>query len=286
MSGGEGVVQRAGPDIRPLPLSRLEWGDGQRRRSAEALAAHVLGDCHSVLAWYGRAKRSKQWMAIVLRWVALVSVAAGGVAPMLLELLPESLDIRAGWASIVFGLAAAALAVDRYLGFSSGWMRYVTVMMKVNALVQRYEILVERERVKWGAGEPTGEQVGVLLDASQNCLTELHQLVQDETNLWMTEFRETGNQLSELARTRAAEHLPGAATVRVSNGASTDGPWTLSVDGGPDRACTGTTTSVTTLAPGIHRFSARGILGGRVVTAEASVNVWAGQVAQVDLALE
>lgn len=279
-----GEPPRVGADIRPSPFPALSWADGARRDSAERLVVHVLGEMQVALGWYARAKRPKQWTAITLRWVILGATATAGVLPMLSEMGVGQLS--PGWASIALGVAASAGGVDRYFGFSSGWMRYVNALLKVQALERRFALQAERERVRWGQEGPDVDQSQAMVELAQNALAELSTLVQDETNLWMQEFRDTMNQLAEATRTARADTQPGGATVRVSNGADVADGWVLQVDEGAGVRVRGGVTTVRPLSPGIHRFVVTARVGERDVRGESLATVYGGQVTSVDLLLE
>jgi hypothetical protein len=109
-------------------------------------------------------------------------------------------------------------------------------------------------------------------------------IVRDETDQWMTEFREAMRQLDERAKSASAEHR-GAVRVYVTNGDEAPEGWDVSVDDGPTRPHRGRTAALTSLLPGLHVIRVRGKLATGAAQGEGAVAVERGGIADVELTL-
>ena len=70
----------------------------------------------------------------LVRVAALLLGAIAALLPILSEIFVAEDDtpvFAPGWASVALAIAAALVAIDRYLGASSAWMRYMTAQMQI-----------------------------------------------------------------------------------------------------------------------------------------------------------
>ena len=102
---------------------------------------------------------------------------AGGVAP---------------WGYLALLVAVACVAVDRYFGVTSGWMRDVATAQAVQRRLQALQFDWASESVR----EVLGPAEGTAGEAAERCLgvlrrfsEDLTELVRAETADWMVEFR-------------------------------------------------------------------------------------------------
>ncbi|WP_031111517.1 SLATT domain-containing protein, partial [Streptomyces sp. NRRL S-146] len=106
---------------------------------------------------------------------------AGGIAP---------------WGCLALLVGAACVAVDRYFGVTSGWMRDVATAQAVQRRLQALQFDWAAESVR----EVLGPAEGTAGEAAERCLgvlrrfsEDLTELVRVETADWMGEFRTGGS---------------------------------------------------------------------------------------------
>ncbi|MDT0445098.1 SLATT domain-containing protein [Streptomyces johnsoniae] len=145
------------------------------------LYACAEADAARTADWYLAARVWKRRTAWLLRCGTFAGAAGGAVLPLV------GVAGRFGCLSLLG--AVAALACDRYLGLTSGWMRDVATAQAVRErlAVLRYDWAAEGLRD--GLAEEAAERrLGVLRQFSE----DVTELVRAETADWMREFHPYG----------------------------------------------------------------------------------------------
>jgi len=238
----------------------------------------------TAIAWYLRSKRPKQRLARSLRGGAIGLAALAGLIPMLAQ-MSTSRAIDPVWASIVLGIAAALVVLDRFFGFTTGWIRYISTELHLRQILDEFRLDWEAEVASWKSATPTDEQVQKALARCRAFVTQVNGIVREETNLWVAEFQDTLKQLDETVKAKAAAAAPGAISLLVTNGDQCQGDWSVSIDDGATRNSSGKTAAIQGLVPGIHTLRVDGTVAERRVRAEKPVTVPAGGVTGVELTL-
>ena len=271
-------------DLIPLPsLGQLRWDAASVETSLAAVYSRAIDSAQSAIAWYLKAKRPKQLQARVMRGASIALVALAGIIPMLAQVTRGT--IAPMWASIALALAAAAIALDRFFGYSSAWMRYITTELHLRQMLDDFQLGWETERAAWRGAAPTEDQLQRALTRCTTFVSQVNGLVRDETNLWVATFQESLKQLDETMKVNAAANAASALTVVVTNGEQAQGGWSVVVDDGPKRRAQGQTAAIGGLAPGIHTIKVEGVLEGRTGTAEKAITLSAGAVTTLEVTM-
>jgi len=276
-------------DLGPADLADLSWDNGSKRASIDALGRFVRKTAQDAIAWYCKSRQRKKSGAIWSRAGAIVLGSLAAIVPLLSPLLLEDGKpwLSPAWASVSVALAAALIALDRFFGFSSGWTRYITTELRLHKLLDDFQIQWEAEKASWKGAEPDDTQVRRMLDKAKAFASQVHTQIVNETNAWVAEFQSTLRQLDEAAKAKAESDVPrlGALNVVVSNGRQCPGGWSLTIDDGTPRPCTGSTAAVDGLVPGTHTLKVRGTISSKPKQAETVVVVPPGGVATAELTL-
>lgn len=271
----------------PVSLSELDWNSDKVLDSLGRFRAFVVERANDAIRYYQFAKKPKKRWAIWLRMGALVFAGAAGILPILSQIWTA--DGRAmippAWASVFLTLAAGAVAVDRFFGFSSAWMRFMSSELRIRRLVDDFELDWEATRARWAGKKPDVTETQQMIERGKAFLALLADVVREETDQWIMEFRETLRQLDESARTAAAMETRGGIRVTITNGDELENGWRLSLDGGPLREYHGRTAALAQVLAGVHTIQARGTIEGRKVQAEGAIAVTRGEIADLELEL-
>jgi hypothetical protein len=277
-------LTRTGDLGAPPPIEGLRWDEASCEASLAAVYQHVAGGAETAIAWYLRAKRPKQHLAAGIRGGAICLAALAGIIPMLAE-IPRFKGLDPVWASIVLGLAAALVMLDRFFGFSSGWVRYISTELHLRQILDEFRLDWETQKAGWKAAALSDEQVQKALAICHAFAAQVNGIVREETNLWVAEFQDSLKQLDETVKARLAAAVPGAVSLVVTNGDQCDSEWTVSIDDGAARVSRGKTVALPGLLPGIHTVRVEGAIRTKLVKAEKPVSVAAGGVTSVEVAL-
>ena len=279
---------------------------GRRRKDIQAAAVDALAlpakgpeevlyqlftrltqKAQDVITWYQQSKRPKRRGAIWLRVGAILLGAAAGLLPLLLQILTRDgvPPFAPAWSSVAVGLAATLLLLDRFFGCTSAWIRYIKAELLIQHLLEQFQLDWQAELAMAAGGQLDGRKVRKLLERAKTFLSQVNQVVQDETNAWIEEFRSSLKEIDELVKAQEAATALAGLNVDVTNGDECEDGWTLTIDEGAERAYKGKTAGLRGLTPGIHTVQAVGKIRGVQKQAEASTTVPAGGVASVQLTL-
>ncbi len=185
---GEGAAGLRPGDLtgRAFPLG--DWGEPAER--LEELYRWVERGALQTAAWYLTDRVWKRRGARVLRGGAATGAVAGAGLPLLD--LTGVIGGVAPWGYLALLLAVSCVAVDRFFGVTSGWIRDVATAQAVQRRLQLLQFDWASESVR----EVLGPAEGTASEAAERCLAVLRrfsedvmELVRAETADWMVEFR-------------------------------------------------------------------------------------------------
>jgi hypothetical protein len=282
-------------DISTQVITGLDWSPDKAPESLNALYLHVTQAAEEATRWYLDAKRGKKRWAQRLRMGTILASLAAGLMPVVSQVWLDDQGqphVAPVWASAVLIVVATLVAIDRFYGFSDGWIRYVTAEMRLRTAIDGFMLDWQRRLASFGGQRPSQEQVAEGIEACRAFVAIVDGTVQAETEAWAMSFRDaiseldqSARSLGETARATLGSMGPGNLDVRIAGGERLDDRrWTLSIDGGAPKQQRGLTATVA-LSGGLHTVRAEGICGGRPCSAARSVEVRAGAVTTVDLEL-
>lgn len=268
-------------------LPPLSWAPQDQVASLEKMAEYVSNEAQTAIGWYLAKKGAKKRGATFCRVAALVLVTVSGLIPILAEIWQTDgkPDIAPGWASAALVLAVACVGLDRFYGYSSAWMRFLTTEMQIRHALHEFHLDWEIRRTGFASGQPTGQQLHEGLLACRTFLTQLNTILKDEMNTWVQEFSAAIQEIDRAAKTQAQVLQTGSASITVINGDRCASDWKLSIDGGAPVPYQGKTAALRSLAPGTHTVRVAGAIDGSMRQAEGAFAVSAGGVAVVELTL-
>jgi len=270
----------------PKTEPEFEWDPADIGGSIRRLKEFVVGRAKDAITYYQFAKQPKKRWAIWLRMAALVFAGLAGLLPILSQIMTDDAGlpvIAPGWASVYLALAAGAVAIDRFFGFSSAWMRFMGSELRVRRATDEFELDWEAERANWPAAGPGPAEAEAFMQRARTFMVQIADIVREETEQWISEFRETIRQIDESARTTRAAEERGGINVTISNGDVVSSGWQLTVDDGPARDCSGTSAAIGNVKPGVHRVHVQAAVDGRQLHAERVVNVERGAITEIGL---
>jgi hypothetical protein len=187
---GERNVNLAAPRLREMSWDKQLAGLGELFIWAEGLAQESID-------WYLSEKRHKARWSRSLRAAAVIFVTLGGAVP--LAALTAGKAALGNWGFVLIGFAAGCLTYDRFAGYSSAWLRYMATATRLRVLLNDFQLDWVKLMAAVGAGEPSVEQVGIMIDAVQSFARSVNDVIVGETQAWLVEFNAN---LAEL-KTRA-----------------------------------------------------------------------------------
>ena len=137
----------------PDPFMPPDWS-GDASAHLERLRLYAEKKIHDELNWYYRKKSGRSVTSRALRFSAVILSVFGGLVPVLVSLfgsrprwhwLDAFADLRFGQLGyLLLAIAGGLFLLDKYFGYSTGWMRYIVAM-------QAIEKAREAFRLDWAA---------------------------------------------------------------------------------------------------------------------------------------
>jgi hypothetical protein len=281
------------PNLTPAPIP--SDGAAALEETYKALEQKALG----AMRWYEARQRSKKLGARLTRGGAIVLGAVTTIVPSLIAMLPQKVSfwglhnfpaIKLNPLATILGvLSATAILLDRFYGYSSSWMRYVTTYQEIQSNLEEFRLGWQRHLLKLNRHQPPKEEhVLRVYDFFSAFLRSVNNSVRNETQTWLTEFKgllSDADRVVEAQRTAAAAAArtsPGGLKLTVPDYETLDNRrWMLQVgDRDPETRVGQSSAAVGELEPGLYRLQVAGQRAGKAVGAELMVTVKAGEVTE------
>jgi hypothetical protein len=299
-------------NISPPGWKAPSWQPDQVPACLDSLREYVEADVEAAIHWYYAKKPWKAWASQLLKFLTLVTTGLGGLLPIVSatgffsrgitdpqQQLFRNLQVnQIGY--LCFGLAAAFLAFDKYFGYSTGWMRYITTAMSLETALRNFRLDWARTTSGLAGTTPSGVVLEALLQKIQEFCVAARMLVEKETQAWVMEFQTNLSQLEKEAKaamdsaraavqtaqkeskTAADSTRPGSIDLAVENVLDTDHGYTVAVDGEIRKSgVTSKTCVIMNVAPGLHELAVTATISSSPAHDSQSVNVTAGSSVKV-----
>ena len=184
-------------DLLPDSVEQMRATEGNPVAAMDGYFNQLYTEAGESIGWYYRNKRRPALWARVFRWTAILLSVAGGLYPIWRGILGVPTLGDLGYA--LLATAAALIAVDRFGGLSSAWMRYITTAQALTR-EQRTFLLDWREArtaLDHSADKPKFEELKPLFKLLRDFAVRHDDIVDAETRTWISEFRSV---LAELGR--------------------------------------------------------------------------------------
>lgn len=189
------------PDLPRPDLDELVWTPDKRAESLAVVFTHAVGLAHGAEDWYAGRRRGKRIGGRSLRVGAIVLGAVAAVLPVVAQIGGGN-GIPPGWATIALAAAAMLVALDRFLGFTSGWMRYMATELAITRLRHDFEYEWQ-ERLVTLPSEPSHEDSVALIELARTLVLAVDDAISAETGTWAVDFRSQLDATeADLARAR------------------------------------------------------------------------------------
>lgn len=183
------------------------------------------------IKWYTKNASKKKWWAQKLRLSALLLLGIGFILPVLLDIVKLPLNVPGSVASVILALGTGLIALDRYMGHSSGWMRFIKTELLLKSYLSRFQYDTYMERLNWKDGKPNEEQRLSFVQRCASFRNQVWTITNDETLDWIEEFRNSLRALDEKYEEMMPQSKPGSIELTVQNGEQYEDGWEFYIDG-------------------------------------------------------
>lgn len=186
---------------------KISWKTEDAIASMENISNFVIQESEKAIHWYFKKKQRKRILGTFFRIGAILLVTASGILPILSEMYKSQSGtlISPAWATITLALAALCITLDRFGGYTSGWIRYIRTGQKLSSLLSEFRLEWEQEKLRI-QNEKT-DRVIQSIEKCQNFLFRINEVVRAETDAWAKDFQkilqEVDDKIEEKPRSRS-----------------------------------------------------------------------------------
>jgi hypothetical protein len=163
----------------------------------------VINEATSELCWYKKHLQTKRFAAILVRVLELIAIGISAIIPLIGSVF-DKFSINPIWITIAIAFAGGLLGIDKYLGFSTGWLRYIKTFMLIEMRTRMFTLEWKKEIVKI-SDNPTTNEMDEMLDLSIKYLSDIQLYINEETNAWIQEFSASIKEVEDLVNQKKQE---------------------------------------------------------------------------------
>lgn len=180
----------------------LNWTNAQILKSLDELYKFVNNECERAICWYYSKKKSKTIFGFMFRIGAILFITFAGIIPILSEIIrPESgFRISPSWATIALAFAALCITLDRFGGYTSGWIRYVRTGQALVNLQSIFQIDWVKEKIVLQNASMDYEKTEAAILKCRDFLFQVNAIVRAETDVWAEDFQKVLVGLDKYAK--------------------------------------------------------------------------------------
>lgn len=216
--------QQKTQDICVHAFPGTDWTDAGRKDALKSMTDFAVCEAESAADWYLEKKRSKQFWARSLRLAAILFTGASGLMPLLAEIFsePGQETFSPAWASVMLVFAGLCIGLDRFFGFSTAWVRYITSAMVINEKINDFRFALEMQRLKASEGGIDADEAAEILEKAQLFMADVQAVVRQETDSWAKEFSSVISELDKNAKALGPRGAgkPGGPNANANAGAN------------------------------------------------------------------
>ncbi len=264
-------------DLKVGVLERQNW-DGDGKEPLGNIFEYVTAQAEDAIEWYLKKKSSKKFWARSLRLAAIISTSVAGLIPLISEINTTAgvPDVPPALASVALLLAVTFVGLDRFFGFSTAWMRFLSTELKIRNALQLFRVEWEIKSSSLKGTPPNEDQLQERLVACRDFLVTINSAVESEMLAWKNEFQTALKQIDDAAQAKQEIEKLGGVNIRIKNPNLCIDGWSVSIDDGLKKKCEGKTAAFNNLQPGMHKIKLTSSVGEDTYTAEKAVTIPAG----------
>jgi hypothetical protein len=187
-------------DLKPGSFpGELKWSESEATASLEMIYQFVIDECDRATRWYFVKKRTMKILGYIFRVGSILALAIAGVIPILGEIYEKGdvPGLSPAWSTFALAIAGVFLSLDRFGGYTTGWIRYIRTAQALSRLQSNFRIEWESQRLILQSGQTDSATVDQAIQKCRDFLAQVNLIVGAETDEWANDFQKV---LAELEK--------------------------------------------------------------------------------------
>ena len=244
----------------------------------------IISEANVKAQWYADKKRPISFASRAIRLWSILLVGLGGLFPLVGAASGSDIlgyDVT-NWGYIAIAMAGTLILLDRFFGYSSAWVRYLTTEMEIRRQIKEFEMKWNIENYGLDLQNIDPPKAKELLKMLMDFSSFVDEMVKQETQNWATEFQTNIAELQKIINTKLETTNSGAIKVIGSN-LQTYSSLKVKIDSLSFVEMTAPTFLLRGVAPGYHLITICGEVHGTRVEAADTVTVESGKMAAIEI---
>jgi len=179
---------------------QLNWEDTEKTfDNLERLQEYAVLQANQAIDWYIRKKGPKKRLGYGLRFSAIAFTFLSGIIPILATIDHWQDFLAPVYATFALAIAAALIAIDRFGGYTSGWIRYMLTCQQIMRELKAFQFDWEAMKVGF-TKEPIGEEeIRTTIDFFKKFAISVDGTIEEETKSWASDFQSALREIEKRA---------------------------------------------------------------------------------------
>ncbi len=171
-------------------LKDLLWDEEHKMESLKKLQVCAIQKCTNDIEWYQERVKRKKRLGFTARLFAIIFVSLSGLIPVASSLAKEYnwFNLSAVWATAALVLAAFLIALDKFGGYTSGWIRYIQTELMLTSFRDDFVFGWQSLMIELTEKNNSNELVKKAIKECGDFVHKVNETVINETNAWAEAF--------------------------------------------------------------------------------------------------
>lgn len=190
-------------DANKIPAGQLSLQDEDIERLLDTFYQRAQYKAGQTVQWYVQRKNTVATFSRALRGFAIVFIVMGGLAPIAKATF-SNIPARFGAVDIAqlgyffLAFAGGCLAIDRFIGCSTAWIRYIETACSIEREREEFSYNWIRIVAKYRGQALSAETINELLALCSSFNDTFTRLINSEVAAWRSECQITHSELHKL----------------------------------------------------------------------------------------
>lgn len=173
------------------------WDASQADESVQRFYEWSTRTCQELIIWYDDTRRPYKKWSKILRAVSMVIGSIGALCPIMDGANLFGAIKLGNFGYVMLAIAGSIYFCDRHFGISKGWMRFISTQIGLENELRQFVL-------DWAIAGAENKDTLEKLKMLRSFVIAINRMLQEETDVWVTEFRANLSELEKFIKSRSA----------------------------------------------------------------------------------